>query len=326
VTAIYEGQTVLVTGGLGFLGRNLVDALLDESVRHVIVVDDCSNSSSDIPEHWTQRVEHIDTSVTDSEWLGRIPEVNTVFHFACKTLLECRADPVTDAEVNAVSTLRMLEYLRRLDGPAPTLVYPSSVSVYGVTPARAIDENFATHPCSQYGVSKLAAEKYVQMYAARYGLYTAITRLSNVYGPGQTPRNPYCGVVGIFLEQAATGRPLTVIDDGTQVRDFTFVTDAIRAVLWAGADPSARGRVFNVSSGRPTSIRELADEIRRLFPGVTIEHRPASTIDSIRHRVIDSSEIRKLGWRSTTSLRSGLEHTVDHASPPTERAAPLPVA
>lgn len=308
---MYEGKSALVTGGMGFVGRNLVSGLLSRGARSVIVVDDCSNSSDVFEKEWNGRVELVKQSVLNQEWYHRIDEVEHVFHLACKTVLECEEDPELDLEVNALSTVRMLEYIKCIEPEKqPRYIYTSSASVYGVTPDFAVDELYPIDPCSQYGVSKLAGERYVRMYAKTYGLKASALRLSNVYGPGQTPSNPYCGVIGIFLEQAKSHKPLTIIGDGSQTRDFTFVDDTIDAIARAGFDSRADGKVLNVSSGVATSVRNIAEAVIAIYPGAEIGYVSKRVIDNIQHREVDSSRIKsELDWSANISLQEGLRRT-----------------
>lgn len=307
----YNQKTAIVTGAMGFVGRNVVEGLLDQSIGQVIAVDDCSNSSPEMPEHWEDRVVLLKQSVTSEKWLRYIKSSSHVFHLACKTLLECDENPGYDAEVNATSTLRILEEARHLGDKAPAFVYASSASVYGNTPDFAIDESYPTIPLSQYGVSKLTGESYTRMYAEKYGLRTTALRLSNVYGPWQTPNNPYCGVIGIFFDQAIKGEPLGVIGDGRQSRDFSYAGDVVEAILKAGSNPKAKGEVLNVSAGVAVSIGELALEVQKLFPDVEIGQQPPRLIDNIQHRLLDNSRIGEvLDWQSHTTLGTGLRETL----------------
>lgn len=308
----YSRQTAMVTGGMGFVGRNLVEGLLWESIGKVIVVDDCSNSSAEMPEHWDERVVLMQQSVAEERWLDLIDRSQFVFHLACKTLIECDNDPGYDAQVNTFSTLRALEKIRSLGDDAPKFVYASSASVYGTTPNRSIDETYQTIPSSQYGVSKLGGENYTRMYAEKYGIDATALRLSNVYGPWQTPTNPYCGVIGIFFDQAMKGEPLTVVGDGNQTRDYTYAEDVVEAILAASSSDEAKGEVFNVSSGVATSVADLAQEVQKIFPEAEVGQLPPRLIDTIQHRQLDSSKIGDvLGWQSRTPLSAGLLATAD---------------
>lgn len=308
---MYKDKKVLVTGGMGFVGRNLVSGLLARGAERVIVVDDCSNSSTAPESTWGERVEILQKSVLDTSWFTRMECVQYVFHLACKTVLECEQDPQLDLEVNALSTLHMLEFIKELEGAVrPRFIYTSSASVYGVTPDYAIDELHPIDPCSQYGVSKLAGERYVRMYTKSYGLDACALRLSNVYGPGQTPNNPYCGVIGIFLNQAKSNQALTVIGDGSQTRDFTYVDDAIDAITKAGADDRSNGQILNVSSGVSTSVRRIAEEVVAIFPNAQISYISKRMIDNIHHREIDSTRIAsELDWKAQVDLQEGLRKT-----------------
>lgn len=306
-------KKVIVTGGLGFVGRNLVDELLSRGVDEIYIVDDCSNSEESLCSHWPiDRVFHDKLSVLDQAWMSRLDEYDTVFHLACKTLLECGERPVEDLEVNTKSTIYILEHIRKLPADRrPRFVYTSSACVYGKTPQHPISESYSTEPNHQYGASKLASEKYVSIYSELYGIDAVTLRLSNVYGRYQTPSNPYCGVVGKFINEALGGKQLVVFGDGTQTRDFTYADDTVR-VMCDLAEQESRGDVYNISTGSPVSVNHLAQSVLDLVGEGDIKHEPPRSIDNIVHRWLDSSKMKKhLNISELTRMDEGLRATVD---------------
>lgn len=309
---MYSGKKAIVTGGMGFIGRNLVQALLSAEAS-VTIIDDCSNSSPEPSVAWIGDFRHIQRSVLDDEWFHEIDNADYVFHLACKTILECNDDPLLDLDVNAGSTLKILEYISRLETTTrPSFLYTSSASIYGTTPDSAVSEDHPLSPCSQYGVSKLAGENYTTIYAKQYNLQARSLRLSNVYGPGQTPNNPYCGVIGIFINQSLRNEPLTVIGDGSQTRDFTYVEDVVKAIMLTASNNSTSGKSYNVSSGVASTIENIAHEIISINKSGTVHYVQERMIDNIRHRKIDSSSITKdIGWKNVTSINEGLQKTIE---------------
>jgi UDP-glucose 4-epimerase len=231
---------------------------------------------------------------------------------ACVQIAASSADPLHDLRVNAESTLRLPDHIRKTDLPLlERFVYTSSCSVYGNSsnnfPAR---EEGAVAPLSHYAASKLLGENYTRIYNSQYGLPTSVVRYSNVYGYWQTPKNPYCGVLGKFIHNALLDKPCSIIGDGEQTRDYTFVTDAIKATLLAATHPRAIGESFNIGTGRETSVNQLVEILKTLKSDISIEHLPERDIDNIRRRVIDAETIHtKLGWAPEVDIKRGLEET-----------------
>jgi UDP-glucose 4-epimerase len=165
-------------------------------------------------------------------------------------------------------------------------------------------------------VSKLGGENYCQAFYENYGVPTACVRYSNVYGPGQRPDNPYCGVVAKFFDDAQAGRPLSIHGDGEQTRDYTYISDAVEATLLAAIRPRAEGEVFNVGTGIETSVNALARGIgRALEKDVEVRHIDRRDIDNIRRRVVNIEKARRmLRWTPQVTLDDGLKRTADWMS------------
>jgi UDP-glucose 4-epimerase len=201
------GKKVLVTGGLGFVGHNLVKTLVTNYSCDVIVVDDCSNSRPEILGDTINKVDFRKLSVLDQEkFLPLLKEVNFIFHLACKQISASGSDPLLDLQVNAQSTLEMLEYIRNNNLPEfERFVYTSSCSVYGSYKNLPASEDGITKVLSNYAATKLLGENYTMIYGTNYDIPVGCVRYSNVYGLGQTPTNPYCGVLGKFIHNALTG-------------------------------------------------------------------------------------------------------------------------
>lgn len=316
--SIYEGirgQRVLVTGGLGFCGLNLTRFLAEELDCRVTVLDDCSNSQ--LPDSPLRNVEIIVEDARDPEKFAPLLRANPwIFHMACRTILTCGADPESDLMVNSMSTLRILEWLR-INRPAKLqrFLYTSSTSIYGNCRHLPTDELDPPNILNHYAATKLLGEHYTLLYHMAYDVPTTCVRYSNVFGPGQTTNNPYCGVIGKFLDAAASGTPLTIHGDGEQTRDYTYISDAVQATVLAAVSPKALGDVFNIGTGVETSVNVIAQEIRAIFgDGVRIEYIDRRDIDNIRRRVLSPEKIRvRLGWIPQVRFREGLRKTVEHS-------------
>ena len=318
-----EGR-VLVTGGLGFIGSNLCAYLVRELGCRVTVLDGLSNSTPDAVSHLAG-VEVVIGDVRDHSLV--VPLIRShpwVIHLACRTILTCADDPTGDLSVNGQSTLDILECLRR-EQPSGfrRFVYASSTSIYGNCRHLPADELDPPNILNHYAATKLLGEHYTSLYYMAYGVPTACVRYSNVYGPGQTTRNPYCGVIGKFFDAAESGRVLTVHGDGEQTRDYTYVDDAVEGTLRAAAAPQALGDVFNIGTGVETSVNVLAQAIVTITGSASrIEHIDRRDIDNIRRRALSPEKIRvRLGWQPQVRLHDGLERTARWRVAPRSGAA-----
>lgn len=290
----------MVTGGAGFIGSHLVDALVSRG-DEVHVVDNLSTGSRDnLPAAVTFHELDI-RSEELMELAGRVePEV--VFHLAAQADVGTSVDrPAFDAEVNVVGTVRVLEAARAAG--ARVVFASSGGAVYGecARPARESDE---AQPLSPYAASKLAGEQYLATWNRLYGAGHVTTRLANVYGPRQQPTLEG-GVIAIFLDRMRGGEETVIFGDGSQTRDFVYVGDVVAALLAAAVSPS--GGVYNVGSGVATSIAEL----HRLCAATAgVERAPRFARErpgDLRHSVIDPARAeRELGWQAITSLAAGL--------------------
>ncbi len=290
-----------MTGGAGFIGSHLVDALVARGDA-VTVVDHLRH-----PENLASvagRVELIEGDVREvaamAETFGaRHPEV--VFHLAAQIdVRRSVEDPSTDAFVNIGGTASVLEAAHR--SGVRRVVLASTAGVYGEPAQIPTAEDSPIRPLSPYGAGKAAAETYLQLFSRLHGLSTVSLRMANVYGPRQNPHGE-AGVIAIFCGAAAGGAPASVFGDGAQTRDFIFVADVVDAFV-AAAESDAGG-AFNVSTGRETSLLELAEAL-----SVETIALPAR-LGEIRRSCLDpSAAARALGWHARTPLREGLQRTL----------------
>jgi UDP-glucose 4-epimerase len=304
---------VLVTGGLGFIGQNLVKTLVNDFQCDVVVVDDCINSSEEAISSVRDRVSFHRISVMDTDRLfPLLGKVDYVFHLACIQIAASGSQPLLDLQVNAQSVLQILEQLRRIEHPnLRRFIYTSSCSVFGSSAHLPASEDHCTKVLSNYAATKLLGENYTVIYNRNYGIPVSVIRYSNVYGYGQSPLNPYCGVLGRFIHNALTGQPLSVIGDGEQTRDYTFITDAVEATILAAVHPMALGEVFNVGTCVETSVNKLVEIISESVPGCEVRQVPERDIDNIRRRMIDIEKIhQRLGWSPRIGIQKGIQETI----------------
>ncbi len=304
----FGGRRILVTGGAGFVGGAVTQALVAAGAR-VTVLDDLFTGKADtIP----TGADFVEGSVTDQPLVSRLVAANSlVFHMAARNIVASTANPRDDFATNIGGTLNVL--LAARESKVERIVYTSSASIYGNPRSIPINEDDGLVPLSPYAVSKLGGEHYCQAFYESYGLPTACVRYSNIYGPGQRPDNPYCGVVSKFLVDAHAGRPLSVHGDGEQTRDYTFIDDAVEATLLAAIHPRAEGEVFNVGTGIETSVNRLAEGIGvALDVPVDIRHIDRRDVDNIRRRVVNIEKARRmLRWTPQVTMDRGLARTAD---------------
>jgi UDP-glucose 4-epimerase len=308
-----KNKKVIVTGGLGFVGHNLVNTLLTTYNCEVIVIDNCLNSHPSILGENLSKITFINTDALNIEnYQEDLEEVNYIFHLACVQIAASSKNAEYDLQVNALSTLRILEYFK--NNPSKNLekfIYTSSASIYGSSTSLPLNELSYPKVLSNYAATKLLGENFTIIYGQNYHIPVTSVRYSNVYGYGQSPKNPYCGVLGKFIDSALKGTDLPVIGDGEQTRDYTFITDAVHATILAAVHPMATNDVFNVGTGVEISVNRLAEIIQELVPGINIIRLPERDIDNIRRRVVDIEKIhQKLNWTPLISIKNGIEETI----------------
>ncbi|AGB39034.1 NAD-dependent epimerase/dehydratase family protein [Natronococcus occultus] len=295
-----RGETILVTGGAGFIGSHLVDVLTDENDVRVL-----DNLSSGRRERLPDGVTLFEGDLRDGDTVGRATaDVDLIFHEAALVSVEeSVAAPVESHSVNVDGTLALLERARAEDA---RVVLASSAAIYGHPEYVPIDETHPTAPSSPYGLEKVTIDEYARLYHELYGLETVVLRYFNVYGPRQVGGD-YSAVISVFLEQARSGDPITVDGDGTQTRDFVHVSDVVQANLLA-ATTDAVGESFNVGTGSSVTIRELAETIRTVVGSdAEIVHGDPRPGDIDRSRAAIEKARTELGYEPTVPLEAGLE-------------------
>lgn len=305
----FNGKRVLVTGGAGFIGTNLVSRLVRYKAK-ITVIDDLSTGRLENLRNSDKACAFIKGSVTDRELVtSLLAEADVVFHLAARNIIASTRDPYEDFQTNIGGTLNVLAAAR--EHQIDRVVYASSASVYGNPRHLPINEDDRISLLTPYAVSKFAGEGYCQAFYESYGVPVVVLRYSNVYGPGQDPENPYCGVVSKFMNRAGERQPLELHGDGEQTRDFTYVDDVIEATLSAALSKKAVGEVLNVATGIETSVSALARLVLDHYGvQVALESIDRRDIDNIRRRVLNVEKIRRtLRWTPSIPLAEGLRRT-----------------
>jgi len=256
--AMLHGKKVIVTGGAGFVGSHLCERLVEIGAQ-VVCLDDLSAGKRGnvdmLAGHANFSFAHKDVCDDDAEMRALFEGVDTVFHNAASKKNICLINPARDLEVNAGGALNLLRH--SMDAGVRKFVHASTGSVYGEPQIFPTKEDHPFEPVSYYGVSKLAGERYIDVFHKLYGLDTTILRYFHVYGPRQES-NEFGGVVSIFLRRISEGQNPVVFGHGEQVRSFTWVRDLVEANLRAASNPVASGKAYNVASGIRVTINDLA--------------------------------------------------------------------
>jgi len=300
----------LVTGGAGFIGSHLTDALVESGCR-VTVLDNLSTGHRSNIEHLGDRIDFVHGDIRDAALLDRVIDgCEVAFHQAAVvSVTQSVEDPPHSCEVNDLGTVRVLDACRRAG--VRRVVMASSSAVYGDDPRLPKTEDMAPMPLSPYAVQKLTGEFYASVFGQLYGLETVCLRYFNVFGPRQDPSSPYSGVISIFMTKAAAGQAPTIYGDGGQTRDFVYVKDVVRANLAAAGKAEAAGKVFNVGRGESIRIRELWDLIGEIAGNDLQPAFAPPRPGDIRDSVSDIGAIRReLAFAPEVDLRRGLEKTL----------------
>ncbi len=314
----FAGTRVLITGGLGFVGSTLAHRLV-ELGAHVTLVD------SLIPIYGgnlrniagvEDRVRINIADVRDEHSMDYLVQgQNLLFNLAGQSShLDSMTDPYTDLEINCRAQLSILEACRK-QNPGLKLVYSSTRQIYGKPDYLPVDERHLLHPTDVNGVNKMAGEWYHILYNNVYGIRACALRMTNTIGPRMRVKDARQTFLGIWIKQLLGGQPIQVWGDGTQIRDFNYVDDAVEALLLAAADPNADGQIFNLGSDETINLRDLAKLLVEInghgqyeivpFPG---DRKPIDIGDYYAdYRLIQG----RLGWRPKVSLREGLTRTLE---------------
>lgn len=309
MTSPFEGRNVLVTGGAGFIGSHLVERLVELGAKVTSADRQPRNGLRNL-ENVIGRitVAEIDLVSDDVEQFVGEGAFDVVFHLAASAHVQSSVDdPKQDFARNALATLNLLEAIRRAS-PAAALVYTSSAVVYRGGGSELIGEDDPTHPRSPYGVSKLAAERYVSVFAHLFGMRTAVARLFTVFGPRLRKQIVY-EIVGRLRSD---GKVLPMLGDGTQVRDFSFVSDVVDALLLIAERGPMTGEAYNVASGEHVTIDELARMIAEVM-GLSPElaYSGAVYTGDTSHWFADLSRLKALGYAPAVGLAEGIRRTVE---------------
>lgn len=304
------GKKVLVTGGAGFVGSNVVKKLVQTHGCAVTVLDDLFTGELEFLDGLD--VEFVKGSVCDVPLVNELAaRVDVIFHMACRNIIVSNSNPREDLEVNVIGTFNILEAAK--NNKIEKVVYTSTASVYGSPKVLPISEDAEKEFLSFYSASKFNGEVYCKAFYEVFDVPVAIVRYSNVYGYNQLTSNPYCGVIGKFIDAAVNNKVIAIHGDGEQTRDYTFVDDAVEATIAAAIVDKAVGNIYNIATGVEISVKALAELILSISGSSTkIEYIDKRDIDNIRKRYLSIEKIRHdLKFSPLVRLEAGLQKTIE---------------
>ncbi len=285
----------VVTGGAGFIGSNLVSMLLERGDTVVVIDNESANTHDEV--YWNSNAINIKGDITDFKLLkNACTDADCIYHLASDISIQYSIEnPTKTYTNNLIGTLNVLEVARVLG--IKKVVFSSTAAIYGSTSEPCVETD-RPDPLNPYSVSKLAGENLMKMYNDLYGIETVSLRYFNVYGPRQAYKGQYAPVIGIFQKQKNEGKPLTIVGDGGQSRDFVHVADVAAANIFV-SETNTIG-VFNVGTGVEYTINQIADLTNNSAGRTTIPSREGEA----RRSISDSSKLRNIGWQPRISLEA----------------------
>jgi UDP-glucose 4-epimerase len=302
---------IVVTGGAGFIGSELVRQAAEQG-HAVVAVDNLVNGRREnLADVLSERVTLLEADVRDvAAWSRQLEHAACVYHLACLGVRHSVHAPIENHEVNATATLRLLAASR--DAGVPRFVYVSSSEVYGTATRTPMTEDHPTSPHTVYGASKLAGECYTRAYHDTYGYSTVVVRPFNAYGPRSHHEGDSGEVIPRFMLRCLAGRPLVVFGDGSQTRDFSYVGDTAGAILASGENDQLVGQTVNLGYGAEVSINQLAQLVQEVVGRkVPVEHHQGRPGDVLRLYADTTRAARLMGYRPRVDLRDGLAQLLE---------------
>ena len=295
---------ILITGGLGQVG-SYIGGRLSEN-HDVTVLDNFSNSLNNIK--LPSNVKIINEDIRNTKVVKElVSKTDTIIHAAAQiSVKESIENPIYDSDNNICGTLNLLEMARKSD--IERFIYFSSAAVYGKPENLPINEEHHPNPLSPYGLSKLTGEKYAMLYYSLYGLPVVCLRPFNIFSPRQNPASPYSGVITRFIEKIRNNQAPVIFGDGKQTRDFVYIEDVVETVYNVMVNRNAKGEIFNIGTGNPTRIDELAKTIIKICNIKMVPKFMNARIGDIRESYADITKARNiLGYKPKYSLEKGLK-------------------
>jgi nucleoside-diphosphate-sugar epimerase len=305
----YKILKILVTGGAGFIGSHLVDALVNQGHK-IIVLDNLSSGKLANLMNIENRIEFVAGDIRDLDLLVRIVNgCDLVYHMAAMVSVDQTVkEPIVSSQINDLGTLNVLEACRR--NKVKRFIFSSSSAVYGDAPGFPKSEDMCSKPLSPYAVQKMTGENYALVYNDLYGVETVCLRYFNVFGPRQDASSPYSGVISIFMSKAATRTSPIIYGDGNQTRDFIFVADVVLANILAAKENEAAGMAINIGTGSQVSVNQLWELICQINKIRLLPKYAESRKGDIKYSVANIQRAKTiLNFSPQYSIKEGLIFT-----------------
>lgn len=310
----HDFEKILVTGGAGFIGSHITDRLLKENFDVTVIDNFSTGNPANLNHHKRENFHLIKGDIRDSNAVREtLKDIEVVFHEAASANVTLSVkDPILTDQINVEGTLNLLK--ASCDLNVKRFIYASSAAVYGRTNSAQMKEDQNTNPTSPYGVSKLAAEHYVQVFHRLYGIETVCLRYFNVYGPRQRVdvHGSYGGVISIFINRILKSMPPIINGDGEQTRDFVYISDVVEANMLAMNSRNGVGEVLNIATGKGTSINQVAQTLKLIMKRDDLENihtEPRPT--DIKHGYADIDKAKEiLEYEPQFSTEKGLAELV----------------
>ncbi len=306
-----DQKLYLVTGGAGFIGSHIAEALVKRGER-VRVFDNLMTGKRENLDHLAGKIEFIEADIRDYTSIRQaLDGVGIVYHEAAiPSVPRSVAEPQLNHDANVNGTFNVLMAAR--DAGVKRVIFAASSSAYGDTEVLPKVETMLPNPLSPYAAAKLFGELYCQTFTRVYGLETVALRYFNVFGPRQDPTSPYSGVISKFVTSLLNNQAPTIFGDGEQSRDFTYVANVVDANLRAAEAPEAAGEVMNLGIGQRITLNQLFEELQKIIGTNLKPHYEETRAGDVRHSLADISRAEKLlGYSPLVGLAEGLKHTVD---------------
>lgn len=308
-----ENKKILITGGAGFIGSNLANQLVDDN--EITVIDDLSMGKRSNLHMVPNKMNFIEGSVTDYDLMEQIlseKQFDYIFHFAAvASVADSIARPLETHEVNANSTLHLLELAKKLQTNLKRIVFASSAAIYGDIPDLPKRETSEIKPLTPYAIDKYASESYLLNFGRLCGVPASAVRLFNVFGPRQNPNSPYSGVISILMEdykKMLRGEEVyfTCFGDGNQTRDFIFILDVVRAIILIAESDEAVGEFYNIGYGNPVSLNDIINIMNNIVGQEMVVEYQNEREGDIKYSYCDNTKLRNLGFKPLDDVFSGM--------------------
>lgn len=307
-----KNSKILITGGAGFIGSNLVSRLIEDN--EIVVVDDLSMGKiENLPQ--SNNLHFFEHSITDSSFMKRLLSDYQFDYIVLLAAVASVADtierPLATHEVNQNANIQIIDYVRTEKLQVQKVLFASSAAVYGNIKSLPKKEDSRVDPLSPYAIDKYATERFMIDYGKLYGIPTVCTRFFNVYGPKQNPQSPYSGVLSLITDAIKYSKPFTLYGNGNQTRDFVYVDDVTAALELLLVNDRAMHDVYNVATGKETSLNTVIGKMENIFGKNLIKVNKDARIGDIDKSFADVSKLKELGYENEYDISDGLTKYID---------------